>query len=110
MRMKANTEMRNERSEVFVERLVMTQSAFMEMMYKKEISLFPQTEEEVREKYGITVPCCGSCHDDLDEGYGPMSHIYWPDDTETEVCCAVKIEYDEKNNTEMSNEANGVGG
>lgn len=60
--------------------------------------MFPTTEQALRREYGITVSCCPSCHEDLDQGYiGHMCVIEWPDGTDVEVCCAVKQEYDRIN-------------
>jgi hypothetical protein len=45
------------------------------------------TEDEVRERFGITAPCCESCHEDMAAGF-PGSVIEL-DGREVPVCCAV---------------------
>ncbi len=61
------------------------------------------TEDEIRERFKITVPCCESCHEDRDHGY-QMSFIEikereaWAGGVVmeigsfVEVCCAVARE------------------
>lgn len=61
------------------------------------MNTYPQTETEVREKYNINVPCCQSCHEDDDNDLGQMCVIYWEDDSEVEICCAVKNAYEDLN-------------
>lgn len=50
---------------------------------------------EVREALGLPGSCCGSCHDDWDEGYD--SPIEYEDETGhiwARVCCAVNRDLD----------------
>ena len=44
-------------------------------------------EDDVRERFGITVECCESCHEDLDEGWGACTIEV--DGQEVSVCCAI---------------------
>ena len=68
------------------------------------------TEDDIREKFKITVPCCESCHEDKDHGY-TMACVVIPEpdayitNTATgtrhtveignfvECCCAVAREF-----------------
>ncbi len=44
-------------------------------------------ESDVRERFGITVECCESCHEDLDQGWNASTIEV--DGKEVSVCCAV---------------------
>lgn len=75
----------------------MNQAEFMTMMEAKEASIFPQSEQELREWWNITVPCCSSCHDDEAGGLSNMEEIHFPDGTWINVCCAVHAAYIARN-------------
>lgn len=45
------------------------------------------TEDDIRSRFNIAVPCCLSCHEDGDHGY-LMSCIV-VDGEEVDVCCTV---------------------
>lgn len=50
---------------------------------------FPLRCDSVREHLKLQETCCGSCHDDEDEGFSLLCGGSLPDGTEYEVCCAV---------------------
>jgi hypothetical protein len=46
------------------------------------------TEDDLRERFGVTEPCCESCHEDRDTGHGD-DLVIEIDGEEVWACCAV---------------------